>query len=418
MEETLAGDASSTTPRLRSVEPQWVEHQGRRFIYLKDPLALASNAVLVPEVLAPLLALCDGTRDVSGLRAAMMLRTGHQLAPSTIQDFLSQLDRAFLLEGDAYVEASARALAAYRTAEHRPPSHAKYVYPDDPTALSASLKEYCDSYRTDPSPRSGLVGMVCPHIDYARGHATYAELWQRARPALEEIELAIVFGTDHMGGPGAMTLTRQSYATPLGVLPTDVGVVEAVADALGQETAFAEEVHHVNEHSIELALVWMHHFLGGRSCDVVPVLCGSFHKFVTGEEDPGNDGRIEAAIATLRQAASGRKTLVIAAGDIAHVGPAFGDTQPLDQAALAELAALDDETISTICEGDAEAFFDGSRRELDARRLCGLPPIYLALRYLEDARGEALGYAQCPADGAGTSVVSIAGVLLYDGSTS
>ena len=109
--------------------------------------------------------------------------------------------------------------------------------------------------------------------------------------------------------------------------------------------------------------------------------------------------------------------MVIAAGDIAHVGPAFGDTQPLDQAALAELAALDDETISTICEGDAGAFFDGSRRELDARRLCGLPPIYLALRYLEDARGEALGYAQCPADGAGTSVVSIAGVLLYDGST-
>ena len=57
----------------------------------------------------------------------------------------------------------------------------------------------------------------------------------------------------------------------------------------------------------------------------------------------------------------------------------------------------------------------GARRELDARRLCGLPPIYMALRYLERASGEAAGYAQCPADEAGGSIVSIAGVLLYGG---
>ena len=35
----------------------------------------------------------------------------------------------------------------------------------------------------------------------------------------------------------------------------------------------------------------------------------------------------------------------------------------------------------------------------------------------ENASGESLGYAQCPADDAGESVVSIAGVLLYDRST-
>ena len=397
------------------MEPQWVEHEGRRFLYLKDRLALARNFVLVPEALVPLLTLCDGTRDISELRVAMMLRTGVQLAPSMIAGFLSELDRAYLLEGDTYREASERALTAYRTADHRQPSHARDVYPDDPAALSTALQDYCDKYPAAPSPRSDLVGMVCPHIDYARGHATYAELWQRALPALEEIELAIVFGTDHMGGPGTMTLTRQSYATPLGVLPTDVGVVDGVADALGSDTAFAEEIHHVNEHSIELALVWMHYFLGGRSCPVVPVLCGSFHDFVAGEADPGSDQRIDSAIATLRQATAGRKTLVIAAGDLAHVGPAFGDPSPFDEVALAAVAARDDDSISAICDGDAEAFFDGARRQLDARRLCGLPPIYLALRYLEGARGEATGYAQCPADDAGTSVVSIAGVLLYDG---
>ena len=418
MEEALANDLPEK-PKLRPVEPQWVEHQGRRFVYLKDPLALAGNIVLVPEVLVPLLALCDGTRDVPGLRAAMLLRTGLQLTPSTIDDFLSQLDRAFLLESDAYQASSDRALADYRTAEHRRPSHAGYVYPEDPADLSAMLRAYSDEYPADPSPdlSSDLVGMVCPHIDYARGHATYAQLWQRAAPALDDIDLAIVFGTDHLGGPGTITLTRQSYATPLGVLPTDVEVVESVADALGPDRAFAEEVHHVSEHSIELALVWLHHFLGGRPCPVVPVLCGSFQNFLASDEGPREDEGIDGAIARLRHAAAGRKAIVIAAGDLAHVGPAFGDMTPLDPVTLAGLAAQDGETISAICNGDAEELFDGSRRELDARRLCGLPPIYLALRYLENATGEAFGYAQCPADGAGTSVVSIAGVLLYDRST-
>ena len=406
-------------PELRPVDPQWVEHQGRRFVYLKDPLALSGSGVLVPEALIPLLALCDGSRDVSGLRAAMMLRTGVQLTPSTIDEFLSQLDQAFLLESDAYQAASDQAIADYRAAEHRRPSHAGSVYPEDAAELSAVLSAYCDEYPADASPAisSDLVGMVCPHIDYARGHATYAQLWQRAAPALDDIDLAIVFGTDHMGGPGAITLTRQSYATPLGILPTDVEVVDSVAGALGPDAAFAEEVHHVSEHSIELALVWLHHFLGGRTCPVVPILSGSFHGFLTSDDGPRGDEGIDAAIASLRDAAAGRRTIVIAAGDLAHVGPAFGDTNPMDPATLAGLATEDGETISAICNGDADELFEGSRRELDARRLCGLPPIYLALRYLENASGESLGYAQCPADDAGESVVSIAGVLLYDRST-
>ena len=404
-------------PKLRPVEPQWVQYEGRQFVHLRDPLGLADKAVLVPEALAPLLVLCDGTRDVSGLRAALLLQTGLQLTPSSIEEFLSQLNHAFLLEGDAFKDESDRVLAEYRNARHRPLSHAGHVYPDDPADLSAALRGYCDRFPVDPSPQpaSDLVGIVCPHIDYARGHAIYAQLWQRAAPALSDIDLAIVFGTDHSGGPGTLTLTRQSYATPLVVLPTEVEMVESVVDVLGPEVAFADEIHHVGEHSIELALVWLHHFLGGRPCPVVPVLCGSFHHFMTGDGGPAEDDGIGMAIAALREAAAGRRVIVIAAGDLAHVGPAFGDAMPLEPGALARIASQDAETLSAICDGDPDRLFEGSRGERDARRLCGLPPIYLALRYLGNAWGESLGYAQCPADGAGTSVVSIAGVLLYDG---
>ena len=54
------------------------------------------------------------------------------------------------------------------------------------------------------------------------------------------------------------------------------------------------------------------------------------------------------------------------------------------------------------------------REEKDARKVCGLPPVYLTLRLLgDDARGEVVGYAQCPADPDGGSLVSVAGVLFW-----
>ncbi len=52
------------------------------------------------------------------------------------------------------------------------------------------------------------------------------------------------------------------------------------------------------------------------------------------------------------------------------------------------------------------------RAERDARKYCGLPPIYLTLRFLSESRGELLRYEQCPADVDRTSWVSIAGALL------
>jgi AmmeMemoRadiSam system protein B len=412
-------DNLPTHPKLRPVEPQWVQYEGELYLYLHDRMGLAERSILVPQPIAPLLVLCDGTRDIAAIQASFALRTGVQLPLPVLRDFLAQLDGALLLENGAYRQAEARLLQDYREAAHRHPSHADLVYPSDPQGLSGLLQEYFARAPRNAAPASSngrLVGMLCPHIDYARGHATYAQLWQRAAPSLDELELVVIFGTDHYGGLGMLTPTRQSYATPLGVLPTEQDIVEGLAEALGPEKAFAEEVHHVREHSIELAAVWLHYFLKGRACPVVPILCGSFHHFITGEAEVEEDETIGAALKLLKEATAGRKTLVIAAGDLAHVGPAFGDPQPLDALARARLTAADAESLAAICQGDADAFFARSRQESDSRRICGLSPIYMALKAIENARGESLGYAQCPADAQGGSLVSIAGVLLYEAS--
>ena len=409
-------------PKVRLTQHKWVSHQGRQYLYLEPPHGLAKDGVLIPQALTPLLALADGTRDASDLRAAMSLRVGIDLAPSEMDEVLGSLDKALLIENGAYAEAVSRAVNEYRSLPHRRPSHAGPVYPPDRVGLAESIAGYEANAGGDEAAAAGadrLAGIVSPHIDYVRGGTTYAQLWTKAQPYLDDVDLVLMFGTDHSGGLGTLTLTRQSYATPLGRLPTDVRIVDGLADAIGLEAAYAEEIHHLGEHSIELASVWMHHYMNGRECPMVPVLCGSFHGFVNGNCNPAEDERLNDALDYLAEATAGLRTLAVAAGDLAHVGPAFGDPAPVDGAGRDALQRNDDASIETILESDAEAFFELSRRELDSRKLCGLPPIYMMLRYLERSGrsgvwGEAMGYDQCPADEWGGSLVSIIGVLLYD----
>jgi len=63
-------------------------------------------------------------------------------------------------------------------------------------------------------------------------------------------------------------------------------------------------------------------------------------------------------------------------------------------------------------QGDARAFLDSVRADRDARRICGIAPIYHTLHLVAGARGDVVAYDQCPADEDGGSLVSIAGVVL------
>lgn len=401
-------------PRLRALEAQWIEREGQPALLLLDRLAIGARAVVVPQLLAPLLALCDGTRDLPTLRSAYELQTGIRLDPSVVETAVSQLDEARMLEGGRFVEAYRQALEGYRSSPFRPAALAGGGYPAEAAQLAELLEGYLGEAvaqrdgQTRPAGR--LRGVVCPHIDYDRGGLIYAQLWDRVREALAEVDLFIVLGTDHAGGAADLTLTRQSYHTPFGLLPTDVDAVEAVAESMGHEAAFGSELNHRVEHSVELAAVWLRYLAGDRDVRMVPVLCGSFYPFTQGDRRPDQEERWQAGAQALSRIAQGDRTLVVAAADLAHMGPAFGDRRPMGPVEQTELATSDAAMLGTICRGDEEGFLDLLAGERDRRRICGLPPIYLALRILGDVVGETTSYSICPAPG--ESVVSVAGVTL------
>jgi AmmeMemoRadiSam system protein B len=396
-------------PKLRPIDVQPVVYGGQQALLLRDPLRLNEHSMVLPRQLAPLLALCDGTRDAGALRAALMVRFGLPVGVDAVERILAALEEALLLEGQRFEEARERVLEEFRAAPFRVPVVAGGSYPGEAAELESVLQRYLDATDGSGPALVGSRGLVSPHIDYARGGPVYAHIWKRVADAVRAAELVVLIGTDHSGGAGRITLTRQHYATPLGVLPTAQAVVDELASAVGPEQVFAEELHHRTEHSIELAAVWLQHMRAGAPCELVPVLCGSFAHFVRGEAEPAADEQIGPAVEVLRQVVTGRNALVVAAADLAHVGPAFGG-QPVDVWGRARLQAADEEIIERVSAGDAEGFFQAIRRVGDRWNVCGLPPIYLALRVLEPVRGQQVAYERCPADQDGTSLVSICGM--------
>jgi AmmeMemoRadiSam system protein B len=128
--------------------------------------------------------------------------------------------------------------------------------------------------------------------------------------------------------------------------------------------------------------------------------------------DAATDAHLNQALQVLKQVTEERRTLVVAAADLAHVGPAFGGP-PLDEEKKAQLERADEALLGQICAGSAEGLLAEMRRVEDRYNVCGIPPIYLALSLLEPVQGSLVAYDLCPADERGASQVSVCGVTLY-----
>ena len=405
----------SDKPILRPLDFQPVSHMGQQMWLLRDSLQLSPQQLIVPQGLAQMLMFLDGNRTRRQIHDAFCQMVGEPLEFEVVDSALNQLDDAFLLDNQRSRQARQALLDDYRAQPHRPPSLADLSYPGDPAELAKLFQEYADGDNLNGWPSWYGRGIISPHIDYQRGGPVYAKVWRRAETAVLEADLILIFGTDHNGGYGTVTLTRQPYATPYGVLPTDLALIDELAAAIGPENAFAEELHHRTEHSVELSAVWLHHIYqqaGIVPKPMVPILCGSFHHFVTKGGHPDEDALLNTAVTTLRRATAGKKVLAVASVDLAHVGPNFGDEFSMDEPRRKKLQHEDDELIQSVLHGDAADFYDQIAAIQDRNRICGFSSIHTMLRFLGPVNGRQIAYDHCPADPQDTSLVSICGLLL------
>jgi AmmeMemoRadiSam system protein B len=250
----------------------------------------------------------------------------------------------------------------------RPASCAGSVYPAEPEALRAALDRWLGAPAAPARAPTRLL--VAPHIDYPRG----ARAWARAYGALTtDADLFVVFGTAHRTPPRLYSLSRRDLATPLGAVPVDVAAVDAIAAELGAAEVLRDEAIHDGEHSVELQAVVLRHRVR-RPFSVLPVLCSSLSHLA---EPARFTARFLGALA---RAIRGRRVCFVASADLAHVGPAYGDPRPPRADELARLEARDRDTLAFLAAGDADGFHRDAVRDDERRRLCGIAPIYAAVK--------------------------------------
>ncbi|HTP53039.1 MAG TPA: AmmeMemoRadiSam system protein B [Anaeromyxobacteraceae bacterium] len=369
-------------PRLAPLDPRPVTlGDGSQGILLRDPLGVLPEEPVLTAPAWVVLAHCDGNHSVEDIHRALE-RLGAAAKRDLVEGLIEHARNVGILEGPAYAGLRDRAVADYRRAPVRKSSCAGSSYPADAKELRAEFEGYlappegpgaAKKAGRQPRRRSPVTLLVSPHIDYARGGHCYAHAWRAAAERCDA-DLFVVFGTAHASPEHLFTLTRQSYATPLGTMATDADVVDRVAFELGEEEVLADELCHKGEHSCELPMVWLQYLLAGRDYRVLPVLCSSISQL----SDPAR--ATDPFLRALRRAVAGRKVCYVAGADLAHVGPQFGDPRPPTREELRALAAEDRHTLSFVEKGDAAGFHRAAVTDDARRRLCGTAPVYAALR--------------------------------------
>ena len=280
----------------------------------------------------------------------------------------------------------------------RPASHAGGAYADDPAELRARM----DGFFTSPAgpgrgrapfQGGGVGGLIAPHIDFHRGGPAYAWAY-RDLAERGDADLFVIFGTCHAGMADPFALTRKDYDTPLGparrrpglrrgagragapgLLRLRAGAPQRALDRVpggvpaATSTAGRRDItHRAGAH--ELRPRGARARAGGRRTTRG---CGA-----------------SSTRSARRWPSSGRRVAFIAGADLAHVGPRFGDPQPVEPGrARARSIARTARCSRAVEAGDADGFFESVRRDGDRRRICGLSPIYALLRVRAGRHGPA-----------------------------
>src|SRR5205807_7438522 len=102
----------------------------------------------------------------------------------------------------------------------------------------------------------------------------------------------------------------------------------------------------------------------------------------------------------------------VISGDLAHIGPKFGDRERVGEDLLVRSREQDHIILRRAEAADPAGYFRVIADEGDRRRICGLPPTYTVLETARPASGKLLHYGQY-AHPRGYESVSFASVAFY-----
>ena len=429
-------------PRLRPVRGFPAQMGEQTMLGLSDARQISDKMVLAPMAAQAILPLMNGERTVGEIVA----QVGRGLTDSQLKQFIAQLDDAGLLFGPRFEAMLAQMRKDFDSSETLPPSatgalaESLVVQKVGQEATQEQkdeqgpglLREVMDQWIAKalegvPNPSfDGLPrAVMAPHIDYPRGWMNYASVWGRMR-VVDRPDRIVILGTNHFGMGTGVTACDKGYQTPLGTCPVDAAFLDALRKRLGPENAeklLANRYDHEREHSVELQIAWIQHCLGkddaGNFCPVVGVLVHD-PSVKNGESYDGAGLGLWPFRGARRGAMDdvGGKTLIVSSADLSHVGPMFGDKDPLggeQEPAVStrnKVLQHDQEMLGHIGNAKPEDLITAMAWQQNPTRWCSIGNIVATLMLVQPSKVELLRYVAA-LDQQGMGMVPSAGAVMW-----
>lgn len=387
---------------MRPIEAVVFEEAGDKRVLLQDPEQIApSSLVLTMEAFALLQVMAeflDGNHSVEDIAEyiAENVESGEGLPNEVLEQVIDRLEEGYFLDSKRFWEFRKSEEEAFRVADVRAHVHAGQAYPAQPKALTNQLESYFNDPPAGAEHYEGtrVSGLVLPHLDLRHAGSSCAVAWSAVRD--NPPDRIVILGVNHNGPPVPYIFTHKNFSSPMGTLETDRSFVDAVAESVGRDLCEGE-IAHRQEHSIEFAALFVQHVFPDAEIPIVPVLCSSLLGLMLEDKDPGESPDHAPTLDAIRDtlnSASGH-TLVVSSVDLSHVGPKFGDPEPVDMGILMEVEQRDRELLDCLGSGDRTGLLEHVAEDNNARNICGLPAMFAQLWILgEKQAGHLVHYGQ------------------------
>ena len=210
--------------------------------------------------------------------------------------------------------------------EHvRPPAVAGQFYPRHPDELCGLITDFLRQVKPDDAAAPKAV--IAPHAGYLFSGPIAASACARFVPDRDHIQRIILIGPSHyVAFDGLAASSAEAFATPLGLVPVDTGVVRRIC-SLPQVSPLDEA--HAREHSLEVHLPFLQVVL--NNFKIVPLVVGD-----------ASDADVAEVIAALW---GGPETRFVISSDLSHYHR-YAEARKLDLATSRAIEQLHPEAIS------------------------------------------------------------------------
>ena len=214
-------------------------------------------------------------------------------------------------------------------------------YPASAAVLARQLDDYLESAERDsthtPPPHADIVALIAPHAGLMYSGPVAACAYQLLQS--RQYESIVLVGPSHyVAFEGVAIATDDEFETPLGPLPVDASLRDAMRSAC--QLIVDRRDAHLREHSLEMQLPFIARLV--PSMPIVPL--------VMGLQTRGTSVALGEALADVCR---GRRVLLVASSDLSH----FHDAETaarLDHEVIAQVDRLDDDGLMALLERRAE----------------------------------------------------------------